>query len=62
MNLHRGSRFANPFVTLLAIAVIFILMAFTIQILSAAFHFVGSLAGSSSGQAAQLVTVISTNR
>jgi len=62
MNLHRSSRFANPVMILLAIAVIFILMAFTIQILSAAFYFVESLVGSSRGQAAQLVTVISTNR
>jgi len=58
MNFRRSNRFLNPLMALIALAVISVLMALTIQLFSGVFQFVESLLQVSSRQAGQLVSAI----
>jgi len=62
MNFLRSNRFLNPLMALIALAVIIILMALTIQLLSEGFQFVESLLQVSSRQAGQYVSAIANSR
>lgn len=58
MNFPHSNRSLNPLIALVALAVIIVLMALTIQLLSEAYQFVESVIRVSSRQAGQYVSAI----